>query len=254
MYLVGNPRPTNPAGKLAAVAAKRGWPVLRFSSRSGSNPVSQLRTVAGIASMVPIAAGAIGLGLLTRNRRTGVNFFTSTFGRTLLTATGVNLNVLGEGESDRAAACGVYLQSPQPGRPDDRGSVGQRQLHVGRQEGARERSDRRHHGQDHGRRVHRPRRPQEGHRRAEEGRGARAQGVVDPHRAGGHPPGHHRGRPVQEGTVPHRDVGGNPDRAHRDSQRRGHRRPRLEHVQPRHRRRRGVPADLRRRLDPRQPF
>jgi putative phosphoserine phosphatase / 1-acylglycerol-3-phosphate O-acyltransferase len=96
MYLVGNPRPTNPAGKLAAVAAKRGWPVLRFTSRSGSNPVSQLRTVAGIASMVPIAAGAIGLGVLTRSRRTGVNFFTSTFGRALLTATGVNLNVLGK--------------------------------------------------------------------------------------------------------------------------------------------------------------
>jgi putative phosphoserine phosphatase / 1-acylglycerol-3-phosphate O-acyltransferase len=46
--------------------------------------------------MMPIAAGAVGLGLLTRNRRTGVNFFTSTFGRTLLTATGVNLNVLGK--------------------------------------------------------------------------------------------------------------------------------------------------------------
>jgi putative phosphoserine phosphatase/1-acylglycerol-3-phosphate O-acyltransferase len=96
MYLVGNPRPTNPAGKLAAVAAKRGWPVLRFTSRSGSNPVSQLRTAAGIASMVPIAAGALGLGLLMRNRRTGVNFFTSTFGRTLLTVTGINLNVLGK--------------------------------------------------------------------------------------------------------------------------------------------------------------
>src|SRR6185437_13891104 len=96
MYLVGNPRPTNPAGKLAAVAAKRGWPVLRFTSRSGANPVSQLRTVAGIASMVPIAAGALGLGLLTRNKRTGVNFFTSTFGRTLLTATGISLHVLGK--------------------------------------------------------------------------------------------------------------------------------------------------------------
>ena len=96
MYLVGNPRPTNPAGKLAAVAAKRGWPVLRFSSRSGSNPVSQLRTAAGIASMVPIAAGALGLGLLTRNKRTGVNFFTSAFGRALLTATGVNINLLGK--------------------------------------------------------------------------------------------------------------------------------------------------------------
>ena len=70
--------------------------MLRFSSRSGSNPVSQLRTAAGVASLVPIAAGAVGLGLLTRNRRTGVNFFTSAFGRSLLTATGVNLNVLGK--------------------------------------------------------------------------------------------------------------------------------------------------------------
>ena len=39
----------------------------------------------------------------------------------------------------------------------------------------------------------------------------------------------------------------------RDPQRRGHRRPRLEHLQPRHRRRRGVPADPRRRLDAREP-
>lgn len=96
MYLVGNPRPTNPAGKMAAVAAKRGWPVLRFSSRSGTSPLSQLRTAAGIASMMPIAAGAIGVGLLARNRRTGVNFFTSLYGRTLLNTVGINLQVLGE--------------------------------------------------------------------------------------------------------------------------------------------------------------
>ncbi len=96
MYLVGNPRPTNPAGKMAAVAAKRGWPILRFSSRSGASPVSQLRTAAGIATMVPVAWGALGVGLLTRNRRTGVNFFTSVFGRTLLNTVGINLQVLGE--------------------------------------------------------------------------------------------------------------------------------------------------------------
>lgn len=96
MYLVGNPRPTNPAGKMAAVAAKRGWPVLRFSSRSGTSPLSQLRTAAGIATMMPVAAGAVGVGLLTRNRRAGVNFFTSVFGRTLLNAIGINLKVLGK--------------------------------------------------------------------------------------------------------------------------------------------------------------
>src|SRR4029078_1461184 len=59
MYLVATPRPTNPAGKLAAVAAKRGWPVLRFSSRSGSSPISQLRTAAGGASLAAISAGGI---------------------------------------------------------------------------------------------------------------------------------------------------------------------------------------------------
>lgn len=96
MYLVGNPRPTNPAGKLAAVAAKRGWPILRFTSRSGSSPIAQLRTVAGVASLMPVAAGAIGWGVLNRNRRSGVNFFTSTWSRVLLAATGVSLNVLGE--------------------------------------------------------------------------------------------------------------------------------------------------------------
>ena len=95
MYLVGNPRPTNPAGKLAAVAAKRGWPVLRFSSRSGSSPLSQLRTVAGVGSVLPVAASAVGVGLLTRSRRTGVNFFTSTWSRLLLTTAGINLDVLG---------------------------------------------------------------------------------------------------------------------------------------------------------------
>ncbi|MGV9801077.1 HAD-IB family hydrolase [Mycobacterium sp. NPDC003449] len=96
MYVVGNPRPTNPAGKLAAVAAKRGWPILKFSSRSGGSPISQLRTVAGVASLMPVAAGAIGWGLLNRNRRSGVNFFTSTWSRVLLAATGISLNVLGE--------------------------------------------------------------------------------------------------------------------------------------------------------------
>jgi putative phosphoserine phosphatase/1-acylglycerol-3-phosphate O-acyltransferase len=96
MYLVGNPRPTNPGGKMEAVAIKRGWPVLRFSSRSGSSPVSQLRTVAGMAALVPAAAGAIGLGLLTRNRRTGVNFFTASWTRLLMASIGIDLNVLGE--------------------------------------------------------------------------------------------------------------------------------------------------------------
>jgi len=96
MYLVGNPRPTNPEGKMAAVAKRRGWPILKFESRGGVGIRRQLRTLAGFSSMFPVAAGAVGIGVLTRNRRRGVNFFTSTFSQVLLATCGVHLNVIGK--------------------------------------------------------------------------------------------------------------------------------------------------------------
>ncbi|WP_374025186.1 HAD-IB family hydrolase [Mycobacterium sp. HNNTM2301] len=96
MYLVGNPRPTNPEGKMAAVAKRRGWPILRFNSRGPVGLRRQLRTLAGFGSMFPVAAGAVGIGVLTRNRRRGVNFFTSTFSQLSLAIAGVQLNVIGQ--------------------------------------------------------------------------------------------------------------------------------------------------------------
>ena len=95
MYLVGNPRPTNPEGKMAAVAKRRGWPILRFESRGGVGMRRQLRTLAGFSTMFPVAAGALGIGVLTGSRRRGVNFFTSNFSQLLLTISGVHLNVIG---------------------------------------------------------------------------------------------------------------------------------------------------------------
>lgn len=95
MYLVGNPRPTNPEGKMAAVAKRRGWPILRFNSRGPVGLRRQIRTLAGFGSMFPVAAGAVGIGVLTRNRRRGVNFFTSTFSQLSLAIAGVQLNVIG---------------------------------------------------------------------------------------------------------------------------------------------------------------
>lgn len=95
MYLVGNPRPTNPEGKMAAVARRRGWPILEFSSRGGGGIMSQVRTLLGIGSLVPAAYGAVSWGLLTMSRRRGVNFFTTVFPQLLLAANGVHLNVLG---------------------------------------------------------------------------------------------------------------------------------------------------------------
>ncbi|EUA18145.1 1-acylglycerol-3-phosphate O-acyltransferases domain protein [Mycobacterium xenopi 3993] len=80
---------------MAAVARRRGWPILRFTSRGSGGLVGQLRTLIGIGSMVPVASVALGLGLLTRDRRRGVNFFTSTYSQLLLAANGVHLNVIG---------------------------------------------------------------------------------------------------------------------------------------------------------------
>ncbi|MCV7225370.1 HAD-IB family hydrolase [Mycolicibacterium komossense] len=108
MYLVGNPRPTNPEGKMAAVANRRGWPILKFSSRSGTGISGPLRTLAGIGTMLPVAAGAVGWGLLTRNRRRGVNFFTTNWSQLLLAASGVNVNVLGA-ENLTAARPAVFI-------------------------------------------------------------------------------------------------------------------------------------------------
>jgi putative phosphoserine phosphatase / 1-acylglycerol-3-phosphate O-acyltransferase len=108
MYLVGNPRPTNPEGKMAAVARQRGWPILRFTSRGGGGIGSQLRTLAGFGSVVPVAAGAVGIGLLTGSRRRGVNFFTSTWSQLLLAASGVRLNVIGA-ENLKAERPAVFI-------------------------------------------------------------------------------------------------------------------------------------------------
>ncbi len=58
--------------------------------------LSQLRTVAGLGSFLPVAAGAVGLGVVSRNRREGVNFFTANWPRLLLATGGVNLDVVGE--------------------------------------------------------------------------------------------------------------------------------------------------------------
>ena len=96
MHLVGNPRPTNPGDKMREVARKRGWPILEFNSRGRGGLAGQVHNLIGASTIVPAAYGAVGWGLLTRSRRRGVNFFTSSFPQLLLAANGVNLHVLGK--------------------------------------------------------------------------------------------------------------------------------------------------------------
>ena len=95
MYLVGNPRPTNPGDKMAEVARKRGWPILEFTSRGSGGLLGQVRSLLGVGSAVPAAYSAIGWGLLTGSRRRGINVFTTAFPQLLLAINGVDLNVVG---------------------------------------------------------------------------------------------------------------------------------------------------------------
>jgi putative phosphoserine phosphatase / 1-acylglycerol-3-phosphate O-acyltransferase len=95
MHLVGNPRPTNPGPALTRVAERRGWPILRFHSRGSGGPLGRARNLAALGSLGPVAAGALSIGVLTRNKRAGVNFLTRFWPETVLTLNGVKLNVLG---------------------------------------------------------------------------------------------------------------------------------------------------------------
>jgi putative phosphoserine phosphatase/1-acylglycerol-3-phosphate O-acyltransferase len=90
------------------VAQRRGWPVLRFSTRGGGGTLGRVRGLASIGSFGPVAAGALSLGLLTRNKRAGVNFLTRYWPETVLTLNGVKLNVRGE-ENLTAQRPAVFL-------------------------------------------------------------------------------------------------------------------------------------------------
>ena len=191
MYLVGNPRPTNPAGKLAAVAAKRGWPVLRFSSRSGSNPVSQLRTAAGIASHDPDRRRCHRPWTADPQQAHRRQLLHVHFWSHVADFTGINLNVLGE-ENLTAERPAVFIFNHRNQADpmiagalvkDNFTSVGKKELEndpivgtMGKIMDAAfiDRDD-----------------PKKADRGAQEGRGAGPQGSVHPDRAGGHPAGHH---------------------------------------------------------------
>jgi putative phosphoserine phosphatase/1-acylglycerol-3-phosphate O-acyltransferase len=93
MYLVGNPRPTNPGKHLAKVADKRGWPILRFTSRGSVNIV---RAVAGMSAVVPLTGLGVGLGVLRRDKRSGINFVFKNWIDVILATSDVHLNVVGK--------------------------------------------------------------------------------------------------------------------------------------------------------------
>lgn len=55
----------------------------------------KVNLAAGFGSALPLAAGALGVGLATRSRRRGLNFFTSTWTPLLLATNGIRVNAVG---------------------------------------------------------------------------------------------------------------------------------------------------------------
>ncbi|MGD0703817.1 MAG: HAD-IB family hydrolase [Trebonia sp.] len=95
MCLVGRPRPVNPGPELTKAAVRGGWPIMRFSSRGSGGPIGVARRLASVTSLGPLAAAALGVGLVRRNKRAGVNFLTRFWPGTVLALSGVKLNVAG---------------------------------------------------------------------------------------------------------------------------------------------------------------
>jgi putative phosphoserine phosphatase/1-acylglycerol-3-phosphate O-acyltransferase len=96
MHLVGHPRPTNPQPQLARVAARRGWPVQRFTSRGRVSADARVRNLLATAMAVPAVLGAAAVRLLTGDKREAANLLTSTLMDYWVALGGVKLNVIGE--------------------------------------------------------------------------------------------------------------------------------------------------------------
>jgi putative phosphoserine phosphatase / 1-acylglycerol-3-phosphate O-acyltransferase len=102
---VGFPHPVNPAPVLARHAGERGWEVLRFrGKRSRFHPVALARTTALLGSFAAaVNAGAL-FGVLTNDRRGGVDLATSLFGRVAGQFGNIKIDVIGRDHTTRRPA------------------------------------------------------------------------------------------------------------------------------------------------------
>jgi putative phosphoserine phosphatase/1-acylglycerol-3-phosphate O-acyltransferase len=106
LHLVGRPRAVNPGGRLAAVARRRGWPVLELTSRSSrSSPATTARNVLGTAGIVPAAAVGLAVGLAKGSKRAGVDVGYPAWVDLLLAVNGVTVEATGVAHAQDARPC-----------------------------------------------------------------------------------------------------------------------------------------------------
>jgi HAD superfamily hydrolase (TIGR01490 family) len=92
---VGNPRPVNPEGRLARVAAERGWPARRFAARGRPGLGGVARTAALYGGMLWGMGAGMTIGLLNGSRRKGLDMATGLSADIGLGLGGIDVDVQG---------------------------------------------------------------------------------------------------------------------------------------------------------------
>ena len=92
---VGHPRPVNPEGKLARVAAERGWPARTFPSRGRPGLLTMARTAALYGGMFAGIGAGVAVGLVNRSRRQAIDVAAALTGDLGLALAGVDVRLKG---------------------------------------------------------------------------------------------------------------------------------------------------------------
>jgi putative phosphoserine phosphatase / 1-acylglycerol-3-phosphate O-acyltransferase len=102
---VGFPHPVNPAPVLARHAGERGWDVVRFrTKRSRLHPVALARTSALFGTFAAAVGAGTVAGVLTLDRRGGMDLATSLFGRAAGQFGNIKVDVIGRHHTTRRPA------------------------------------------------------------------------------------------------------------------------------------------------------
>lgn len=96
LELVGKPRPTNPNGNLAKIAARRGWPAIHFTHRGRPGLGEVVRTGLAAGSLVPSLLLGLPAAYITGDWQRAVNITASTWGELATALAGVEVRVTGE--------------------------------------------------------------------------------------------------------------------------------------------------------------
>lgn len=96
LEIVGKPRPTNPSSRLAEIAAKRGWPANRFTSRGTPGALEVVRTSLAVGALFPSLMLGVPAALFGWSWRRAINVCITTWGELGTSLAGLDVSIVGE--------------------------------------------------------------------------------------------------------------------------------------------------------------